>query len=160
MTRGSQSDKMNPKLVFSVVLPLLLCFLQSGSVKAQNEVATGPLKCHQCSTYTQSQCDDPFFENSQGEAKDNSEFLQVCKEPEAKFCRKIWQNVRGDVRIIRSCAWEVNKENNTDNCYKTVLEEYNTLVCQCFGSGCNTSSMLSMSVTAILSAVVLAVLLH
>jgi hypothetical protein len=150
---------MNPKLVFSVVLPLLLCFLQSGSVEAATEVTT-PLHCHQCSTYKDSQCDDPFFENSQGEKKDNVQFLKPCKEEGAKFCRKIWQNVRGDVRIIRSCAWEINKENNTNNCYKTVLEEYNTLVCQCFGSGCNTSSMLSMSVTAILSAVVLAVLLH
>jgi len=86
--------------------------------------------------------------------------LKPCENEQATFCRKIYQNVRGDERIIRSCGWELYKNVEEPNCYKTVLEEYNTYVCQCFGEGCNGSSMLSVSVMAMLSAVFLAALVH
>ncbi len=46
--------------------------------------------------------------------------------------------MRGDVRIIRKCGWEEYK----NDCYKTVLEEYNTYVCQCKHDGCNGASTL------------------
>ncbi len=35
--------------------------------------------------------------------------------------------VRDDVRVIRSCGWIEHK----NECYTTVLEEYNTYVCTC-----------------------------
>ena len=52
--------------------------------------------------------------------------------------------VRGDERIIRSCGFEVYKK----DCYKTVLEEYNTYVCQCDTDGCNGASGLATSTAA------------
>ena len=62
------------------------------------------------------------------------EFIEPCpNDGKEYFCRKIYQNVRGDVRIIRSCGYEKYK----NDCYKTVLEEYNTYVCQCDEDGCN-----------------------
>lgn len=151
---------MNARLVSSAALAILLCFLHTG--EAQEAAKGGELKCYQCSSYEDAQCNDPFLEDSQQrstKAEMDEKFLQPCEE-KATFCRKIYQNVRGDERIIRSCGWELYKDVAEPNCYKTVLEEYNTYVCQCFGEGCNGSSMLSVSVMAMLSAVFLAALVH
>lgn len=155
---------MNARLVSSAALAILLCFLHTG--EALEETKKTPekgtdLKCYQCSSYEEAQCADPFLEDSQGNPVKQamSKYLHACDE-KAKFCRKIYQNVRGDERIIRSCGWELYKDVEEPNCYKTVLEEYNTYVCQCFGSECNGSSMLSVSVMAMLSAVFLAALVH
>jgi len=155
---------MNARLVSSAALAILLCFLHTG--EALEETKKTPekgtdLKCYQCSSYEEAQCADPFLEDSQGNPVKQSmaKYLHACDE-KAKFCRKIYQNVRGDERIIRSCGWELYKDVEEPNCYKTVLEEYNTYVCQCFGKGCNGSSMLSVSVMAMLSAVFLAALVH
>ncbi len=43
--------------------------------------------------------------------------------------------VRDDVRIIRTCGWEDDEKKR--DCYKTVLEEYNTYVCSCETEYCN-----------------------
>jgi len=156
---------MNARLVSSAALAILLCFLHTGEAleesKKTPEKGTD-LKCYQCSSYTDAQCADPFLEDSQGvnkAVKQNETFLKECDD-KATMCRKIYQNVRGDERIIRSCGWELYKGKKEPLCYKTVLEEYNTYVCQCFGNGCNGSSMLSVSVMAMLSAVFLAALVH
>ncbi len=46
-------------------------------------------------------------------------------------------------------------------CYKTVLEEYNTLVCQCFEDGCNSAPhSAAASVFALLGAAVIAWAFH
>jgi len=153
---------MNARLVSSAALAILLCFLHTGEAQeAKEKVKKGAeIQCYQCSSYKDAQCVDPFLEDSQGRNQPQTEFLKDCGEfPDATFCRKIYQNVRGDERIIRTCGWEAYKE-ETPNCYKTVLEEYNTYVCQCWGDGCNGSSMLSVSVMAMLSAVFLAALVH
>merc|ERR1711894_771901 len=96
-------------------------------------VETGSgLKCHICNSYDSYHCGDPF-------------------------CRKIYQKVRGDVRIIRGCGYIPDEKNRT--CYTTVLEEYNTEVCSCKTDGCNSASMYQLS-AALVSAVSLAFLLH
>ena len=61
--------------------------------------------------------------------------------------------MRGDERIIRGCGVVEYK----NECYKTVLEEYNTYVCQCKGDGCNgATTIASSAVLSSLLAVVLA----
>merc|ERR1712111_67948 len=88
------------------------------------------------------------------------EYLQDCPENMVDpFCRKIYQNVRGDERVIRSCA-TVRDERTDRECYTTVLEEYNTEVCQCFDEACNSGNMFKVSSLAVLSAVLLAYLIH
>jgi len=154
---------MNARLVSSAALAILLCFLHTGEAQEEVEKKGRDLKCYQCSSYDDAQCTDPFLEDSQQrstKAEMDTKFLKPCENDQATFCRKIYQNVRGDERIIRSCGWELYKDVKEPNCYKTVLEEYNTYVCQCFGEGCNGSSMLSVSVMAMLSAVFLAALVH
>merc|ERR1712131_157329 len=72
------------------------------------------------------------------------EFIQECpNDGKEYFCRKIYQNVRGDERVIRSCGWEKNEKSD---CYATVLEEYNTYVCQCNTDECNSASLSSLAV--------------
>ena len=94
---------------------------------------TYAIKCHQCTSFTDTQCGDPFHYDPAraGDPKvpKTMEYLKDCPSDGHNYtlCRKIYQNVRGDVRIIRSCGYEEYK----NDCYKTVLEEYNTYVCQC-----------------------------
>merc|ERR1719237_166946 len=76
---------------------------------------------------------------SLGPPKSGNDFLLPCPADTADkkhFCRKIYQNVRGDERVIRSCGWI--KDERERACYSTVLEEYNTDVCACDNEdGCN-----------------------
>jgi len=89
------------------------------------------LECHQCSSKDDAACADPF----------EGDFKKPCAEGE--FCRKIYQNIRGDVSVIRSCGSELTEKYGQNDCYTTVLEEYNTISCACDAEGCNGSSALS-----------------
>lgn len=114
-------------------------------IAAQGEA----LDCYQCSSYTDSHCADPFFfENDDGtKVPKTPTFLQPCPArddgKEYTMCRKIFQNVRGEERVIRTCGYEEYK--NEQECYTTVLEEYNTYVCGCKEDGCNGAETLRSS---------------
>lgn len=104
------------------------------------------IKCHVCNGHKDAQCADPFkilAENGEEVLKTN-EFLKDC-DSKATMCRKIYQDVRGVVRVIRSCAWEKHPTKEKTSCYKTVMEEYNTYVCSCEEDGCNGSENIQVS---------------
>merc|ERR1711962_665848 len=159
---------MDSRLVLPAVLLVLCSLVDTGS-------GDGQIQCYQCNSYEDALCDDPFkFEDGKKEVKSGDNYLKPCVLPEGKtingtmFCRKLYQNVRSDVGVIRSCGWihdEKSKhhlgEEAGRDCYTTVLEEYNTEVCECYEDGCNSATMSSMSVSvAILSSVVLGYLIH
>lgn len=120
------------------------------------------IECHQCSSHDNKKCGDPFFfEDNPGEVK-TSQFLKPCPDDTDErtyFCRKIYQNVRGQERVIRGCGWEKHTGNKKD-CYSTVLEEYNTFVCKCEEDGCNSASMFSVSSLAVVSTLLLGYLMQ
>merc|ERR1712033_128300 len=61
-------------------------------------ISTGEaIKCHQCTSYTHSQCADPFI-NEETKMVNTNDFLKECPADgnEYTLCRKIYQNVRGD----------------------------------------------------------------
>merc|ERR1712203_863705 len=123
------------------------------------------LNCYQCNSYEDALCADPFFHyDENGEEagpKSGNDFLKACPADTADkehFCRKIYQNVRGDERVIRSCGWI--KDERERECYSTVLEEYNTDVCACKADGCNSATTSSISVIAVLSTMALGYLIH
>jgi len=148
INRLDQQPNMYSKLLTSAItLILLLCLVETGS----------GIKCHQCNSYDNYHCADPFYYPDSPDKPKTNEFLQDCPGPDYTFCRKIYQNVRGDVRIIRGCGYIEDEKNRT--CYTTVLEEYNTEVCSCKEDGCNSASMFQLS-AAVLSVVSLAFLLH
>jgi len=142
---------MYSKLITSAAtIILLLCLVETGS----------GIKCHICNSYDSYHCGDPFYYPDKPEEPKTNKFLKECPtggDQEYTFCRKIYQKVRGDVRIIRGCGYIEDEKNRT--CYTTVLEEYNTEVCSCKTDGCNSASMYQLS-AALVSAVCLAFLLH
>merc|ERR1712098_769356 len=126
------SIRMDSKIVYQAVL-LLLCLIHAGS----------SLSCFQCNSFNNDTCGDPFFGdgNNLKTAKEQS-FLKECPTDTEYFCRKIYQNVRGEVRVIRNCGSERDEKDR--DCYTTVLEEYNTKVCQCEDEdGCNSGNSVS-----------------
>merc|ERR1712134_190621 len=119
---------MYSKLITSAAtILLLLCLVETGS----------GLKCHQCNSYDNYHCGDPFYYPDSPEKPKTEKFLKDCPDDqEYTLCRKIYQKVRGDVRIIRGCG-------------------YNPEVCSCKEDGCNSASMYQLS-AALMSAVSLA----
>jgi len=143
------SNRMDSKLVYPAVL-LLFCLIHAGS----------SLSCFQCNSFNNDTCGDPFFGdgNDLKRAKEQS-FLKECPTDTRYFCRKIYQNVRGEERVIRNCGSERDEKDR--DCYTTVLEEYNTKVCQCDNDdGCNSGNMFQVSTMAIVSATLLAFLIQ
>jgi len=142
---------MDSKLLFPLATAfLVLCLVETGS----------SIQCHQCNSYDSYHCADPFYYEDSPDTPKTLEFLKDCPADTADktyFCRKIYQNVRGDVRIIRGCGYEEDPKGR--DCYTTVLEEYNTEVCACKEDGCNSATGFSLS-AALVSAVGLAYLLH
>jgi len=152
---------MDSKLVFPAALLVLLSLIQSGLSEdgATFDVQEGSgfvdskdfnqrssLQCHQCNSYTDAHCGDPFYHADDAlKTPKTMDFLKDCEEGET-FCRKIYQNVRGDERVIRSCG-SIKDEREGDGadgfrkCYTTVLEEYNTEVCQCDSEGRNSGNL-------------------
>jgi len=117
------------------------------------------IKCYQCNSAEDKDCMDPFVDEpiNDGEkpkVKDAAKgFLNDCPA-EATLCRKTDQYVRGEASVIRSCATEEYK----NECYKTVLEEYNTLSCTCKEDECNhaPASLASLATIALMALVAVA----
>jgi len=143
---------MDSKLILSASCLVLLALIPAGS---------DAIQCHQCSSYEHADCADPFFYPDSPTVPKTNKYLLPCEDENDNtkdfFCRKIYQNVRGDERVIRSCGWE---RDDKRKCYATVLEEYNTYVCQCDEDGCNSASMFSVSSLAVMSTLVLAYLMQ
>jgi len=101
---------------------------------------------------------DPFVNEPTEDGKtpevkeEGKKFLQDCPS-DATLCRKTDQYVRSEASVIRSCATIKYK----NDCYKTVLEEYNTFSCTCEGDGCNHAPTAPASLATIVLMAVLAV---
>jgi len=92
------------------------------------------LKCHQCNSHDDETCNDPFTKDTPTECPADGNTYTIC--------RKIYQYIRDEPSVIRSCGYEKWDKYDGD-CYTTVLEEYNTEVCSCAEDGCNGTSGLS-----------------
>jgi len=147
-TTPINTSTMDSKLLFSGCLLVLLALVPAGS----------GIQCHQCSSHEDINCGDPFFYEDKPDVPKTNEYLKDCPQDDEReyYCRKIYQNVRGVERVIRGCGWE----EQTKDCYSTVLEEYNTYVCKCTKDGCNSASMFSISSLAVVSTLALAYLMQ
>jgi hypothetical protein len=114
---------------------------------------TGPLKCYQCEGPLDGDCGVDIKEVGTQMPK---ECLPGWDDDVDKFklCRVIHQDVRGKLAVFRSCGYELYKNKTEESCYKTIHQEYNTLVCQCFEDGCNGANGLGGSVMLLLAVVV------
>merc|ERR1711963_13367 len=105
------------------------------------------LKCHVCSSAVIDACNEY---DEEGNFKGGDQFLETCPDGQDTYCRKIYQIIRDEESVVRSCGWEADKVER--ECYTTVLEEYNTEVCSCDTDGCNSAdsfSSLSLATTVI-----------
>ena len=142
---------MDLKLGISTIVFLLLTFINTGD----------SIQCYQCDSHKEPSCADPFFDEGEDWRPKDPRFLQYCPEDTAErtyFCRKTTQTVYGEYKVIRSCGW-IQDERLRD-CYTTVFEAYNTIVCACQEEGCNGATGFTASLFATLSAVLLAYLMH
>lgn len=144
------------------VMTLVVSIFLAVGTQAQDRVSDKRIKCHVCNGHTQAQCNDPFFAlNDDGEKVITDGFLDTCPQ-ESTMCRKIYQDVRGDIKMFRSCASVEYKDKGKNACYKTVMEEYNTYVCTCDEDGCNGAEKIHMPsiLMIVLSVLFLALFKH
>merc|ERR1712141_307637 len=132
------------------------------------------IKCYQCNSMSEPKCGDtpdPFAtHDGNGKFEIGSHGLTATDCPlvageAATMCRKIDQQIRGHVSVIRTCGVkekylmsDTEKANPLDE-YNTVLQEYSTEVYKCEKDGCNGSPNLKIS-TFLAILTVLAALIH
>ena len=109
------------------------------------------LECHVCSSAVDTDCNKY---DEEGNFLGN--FKQTCPAGQDTYCRKIYQIIRDQESVVRSCGWEADKV--VRECYTTVLEEYNTEVCSCQEDGCNSAD--SVSSMSLATTVITGVLAH
>jgi len=107
------------------------------------------LQCHVCNSgkqYDGATCDDPIGPTQHVETCDT-------KKGNYSMCRKVRQDVDGDVRIIRSCA--LTGQNRCID--RTGTKNLKITYCQCEGETCNTAAATYQSTLTLLisSAVVM-----
>merc|ERR1712117_47566 len=103
------------------------------------------IKCYQCNSAEDKDCMDPFVD----------EPINDGEKPKVKDAAKGFLNdCPAEATVIRSCATEEYK----NECYKTVLEEYNTLSCTCKEDECNhaPASLASLATIALMALVAVA----
>merc|ERR1712215_427541 len=108
------------------------------------------IRCYDCHSDRETGCGDPF---------PKKDYLVECKKEDTTdktfFCRKIYQNVRGNTTVIRSCAYVKDTQKGRD-CYTTVSEEFDTKVCQCWDvDGCNFASRFELSAALLIISILL-----
>merc|ERR1719186_82289 len=120
---------MNFFLLLTLSILSLTEALNDTSPTTTTTATTTTLSCHQCSTITSPSCGDPFPSNIAATPCPTDRVYTLC--------RKIHQEVRDEVDVIRMCGYE-EQENE---CYatNTLSGEYKTLVCQCKEDMCNTA---------------------
>lgn len=128
-----------------------MAFLAFGSLTAILFVLMIPqggeaVKCYVCNSMnvSQSQCADEFRKTT----TNDKNFIQDCG-PDS-FCRKQYQDIRGEVRVSRSCGtqWDDTKEDGS--CLATNSEDIHLLSCQCRGDTCNGAGLPLISLVTML----------
>jgi hypothetical protein len=118
------------------------------------------IKCWECNSAFDKRCGDPF-QNMTSELVDcdqrtpEMEHLPLDKNGEkyqANICRKTYQSIREEVRVIRSCGWLPNKAQFADRtCYtKTGTFQVMVFHCVCHEDGCNSGSYIALSLSLLL----------
>merc|ERR1719186_2557637 len=92
---------------FFLLLTLSILSLTEALNDTTTTATTTTLSCHQCSTITSPSCGDPFSSNITATPCPTDRVYTLC--------RKIHQEVRDEVDVIRMCGYE-EQENE---CYAT-----------------------------------------
>jgi len=138
------------------ILCLLTTLIASGSA----------LKCWECNSKYDARCGDPFSNFSVAlvdcdqKTDDVNHLLDGftaddAGEPKAVLCRKTYQLVNGEVRVVRGCGWVPNSGFVKDRtCFNRAgTHQVQLLHCVCSEDGCNSAT--SMQISQILALLLL-----
>lgn len=105
------------------------------------------LSCFVCNSATEPVCADPFSEP----AAEAAGLLEECPAVSGlrTVCRKSWQMVPGDTRVIRSCG----HDNDPRTCFVTAEAVTASHVCHCYEDACNAAPDSRMAAAALLLAI-------
>ena len=111
-----------------------------------------------------SHCGDPFYLGNGPEewrAKDPNLLYYCPQDTEEKehVCTKTYQYINGKEHVTRGCG---NKYDYPEGppCQDVVVDGYNRFECQCYDDGCNQANLYTVSMLAVMSAVVLVYLIQ
>jgi len=152
-----QFKMSSSRLVFQTfgmtILCLLILAIQSGTA----------IKCWECNSAYDSRCGDPFSNYSVAlvdcdQKRDDVDHLETGFEPDeagdpkALMCRKTYQYVNEEVRIIRGCGWIENYGFVKDRtCFNRAgTHQVQIIHCVCGEDGCN-SAPRALSLSHLLS---------
>jgi len=100
---------------------------------SQNGVNGEGLKCHKCKSFENEACGDLFSAGTQ--------YLEPCGEaaPGKNYtvCRKIKQDIDGEVRVTRQCGFEWDPERPCVD--RTGSGGIKVSYCECKDTGCNSA---------------------
>ncbi|XP_059097150.1 uncharacterized protein LOC131891560 [Tigriopus californicus] len=113
----------------------------------------GAIKCWECNSKYDARCGDPFSNYSVAmvdcdQRQDQIKHLDIKdgeELPKATICRKTYQSVEGDVRVVRGCGWLENIDSLKDReCFNRAgTNQIQVYHCICKEDGCNSAKSLT-----------------
>jgi len=116
------------------------------------------LKCWECNSKYDARCGDPFSNYSVAlvdcdQRHDDVDHLvegfekDAAGEPKATICRKTYQKIGEEVRVVRGCGWLPNEGTLAERtCFNRAgTHQVQLLHCVCSEDGCNAASTMKMS---------------
>lgn len=125
--------------------------------------------CWDCNSQYHPGCGDPFDQFSLGSVNCSQRGSKVAHltddkgQPlEANFCRKTYQTVNGETRIIRGCGWVPNPKHLKDrNCFNRAgTSGVQLLHCVCKEDNCNGSTSLTAPLFSVFFALIVGIKNH
>jgi len=139
----SSSSRNIQSLIITVLCLFLFCIKQGSAIK-----------CWECNSKHDPRCADPFQNFSIAlvdcdqkaadvtHLMDDEKYTVDTGEPKASICRKTYQFVQEELRIIRGCGWVENFGFVKDRtCFNRAgTHQVQMLHCVCSTDGCNTAA--------------------
>jgi len=111
--------------------------------------------CWECNSKLDPRCSAGDFDKYTIDHVDCSQHERENLNGEAKYCRKIIQNIEGVERTIRGCGWLDEPMYKPGECYyRTGTNDIQLTYCYCEGDQCNSGKALTASLPLAVAAAI------